>query len=33
MADAVITVQGLRKDYGQHEAVKSIDWEPLAAGA
>ena len=26
MADAVITVQGLRKDYGQHEAVKGIDF-------
>jgi ABC-2 type transport system ATP-binding protein len=26
MANAVITVQGLRKDYGQHEAVKGIDF-------
>jgi ABC-2 type transport system ATP-binding protein len=26
MADAVITVQGLRKNYGQHEAVKGIDF-------
>ncbi|HEX4531636.1 MAG TPA: ABC transporter ATP-binding protein [Acidimicrobiia bacterium] len=26
MADAVITVQGLRKRYGQHEAVKGIDF-------
>jgi ABC-2 type transport system ATP-binding protein len=26
MADAVITVHGLRKDYGQHTAVKGIDF-------
>jgi ABC-2 type transport system ATP-binding protein len=26
VADAVITVQGLRKTYGQHEAVKGIDF-------
>jgi ABC-2 type transport system ATP-binding protein len=26
VADAVITVQGLRKAYGQHEAVKGIDF-------